>query len=90
VNLPPGCSGITCADGTRYSGKKGGFVEVEDRHAKAIKQQFGVAGKMLSATGAVSMGTKKGRWCKNCVPPRLWNVWNETCPRCGQETDPAN
>lgn len=90
VNLPPGCSGITCADGTRYSGKKGGFVEVEDRHATAIKSQIGITGNMLSANGAVSMGTKKGRWCLSCSPPRHWNHWNDECPRCGAETEPPD
>ncbi len=86
VHLPPGCSGITCADGTRYSGKKGGFVEVADRHVKAIRNQQGTAAQILTATGAVNIGTKTGRWCKNCQPARLWQAWSLQCPRCGCKT----
>jgi len=90
VQLPAGCSGITCADGTRYSGTKGGSVEVSDRHAKAIRNQQGTAAKMLTATGAVNLGTKKGRWCINCQPARIWQAWSDVCPRCGYETVPDN
>jgi len=90
VQLPPGCSGIDTADGTRYSGQRGGFVEVSDRHAAAIKRQNGPAAKMLTATGAVNLGTKKGRWCTNCQPARVWQAWSDSCPRCGHETVPDN
>lgn len=82
VKLPPGCSGFDCADGTKYTAnRKGGTVEVSDRHASAInKGQYGETG-FVSAKGALSFGTKEGRWCSNCN--RIWNSWNKSCPRCG-------
>lgn len=88
VQLPPGCSGFDCKDGTKYTAnKKGGMVEVSDRHAKAINQgQYGDTG-FISAKGALSFGTKEGRWCKPCL--RLWNSWSKECPKCGVATVPA-
>lgn len=85
VQLPPGCSGFDCADGTKYkANRKGGTVEVSDRHAKAINSgQYGDTG-FVSAKGALSMGTKDGRWCQNCN--RIWNAWNKVCSKCGQAT----
>jgi predicted amidophosphoribosyltransferase len=59
-------------------------VEVSDRHAEAInKGQFCQNG-LVSATGAVSFGTKRGQRCDSCG--RTWNAWNATCPKCGTET----
>lgn len=85
VNLPPGCSGFDCKDGTRYYTKKGGSVEVSDDHAQAINTgQFGEKG-FITATNALSFGTKKGRSCSGCH--RVWNVWNHTCPKCGRPTE---
>lgn len=85
VNLPPGCSGFNCKDGTRYKANKpGGTVEVSDRHADAINTgQFGEKG-FISAKGALTFGTKKGRWCVACK--RVWNAWSHECPRCGEAT----
>jgi hypothetical protein len=85
VQLPPGCSGFDCKDGTKYTATKpGGSVTVSDRHARAINQgQYGDTG-FVSATGAQSFGTKKGMKCPDCN--RLWNVWNKTCPKCGTTT----
>lgn len=87
VNLPPGCSGFNCKDGTRYKADRaGGAVTVSDRHAKAINEgQFGQKG-FINATGALSFGTKKGMRCEPCG--RVWNAWNDQCPRCGTETVP--
>lgn len=84
VNLPPGCSGFNCADGTRYSGKPGGTVEVADRHAKAINTGAYGQQDFIAAKGALSFGTKNGRWCQTCN--RLWNAWNHVCSKCGNET----
>lgn len=84
VQLPPGCSGITCQDGTRYSGRKGGSVVVEDRHAAAIPHSK--LGTMLSAKFAVAAGTSKARVCPMCHDNRRWNSWNKTCPKCGATT----
>lgn len=84
VQLPPGCYGFDCKDGTKYTGKPGGTVEVSDRHAKAINRgQYG-AQDFISAKGQVSFGTKKGQECPSCG--RLWNAWNKTCPKCGVDT----
>lgn len=85
VQLPPGCKGFDCADGTKYTAKKaGGSVEVSERHAAAINGgQYGQT-NFISAKGALSFGTKNGRWCRTCN--RLWNAWNHTCSKCGSET----
>jgi len=85
VQLPPGCSGFDCKDGTKYTANKpGGSITVDERHANAINSgQFGDTG-LVSAKGALSFGTKKGRLCETCN--RLWNVWNHTCNKCGAET----
>lgn len=89
VQLPPGCSGFDCKDGTKYTAnKKGGMVEVSDRHAAAInKGQYGETG-FISAKGSLSFGTRQGRWCGDCK--RLWNVWNSACPRCGADCELVN
>lgn len=85
VQLPPGCSGFDCKDGTKYTANApGGFVKVDDRHARAINQgQYGEK-DFISAKGQSSFGTKNGQHCRPCG--RLWNAWNKTCPRCGAAT----
>lgn len=88
VNLPPGCTGFDAKDGTKYTANRpGGAVEVSERHAKAIETgQFGGDGNMLTASGAVFVGTQKGRQCTHCANRQVWNVWNLECPRCGEPT----
>jgi hypothetical protein len=85
VQLPPGCSGFDCKDGTKYTAPRpGGSITVDDRHAKAINEgQFGEKG-LVTATGQVSFGTKRGQRCERCA--RLWNAWNTECPKCGTPT----
>lgn len=85
VQLPPGCKGFDCKDGTRYTAARaGGFVKVSERHARAINQgQYGEK-DFISAKGQQSFGTKRGQLCEPCG--RLWNAWNKTCPKCGGET----
>ena len=85
VQLPPGCSGFDCKDGTKYTANKpGGKVEVEDRHASAINSgQYGDTG-FISAKGSLSFGTREGKQCPQCS--RVWNVWNSVCPKCDVET----
>lgn len=85
VNLPPGCEGFNMQDGTRYAGKPGQRVTVEDRHAKAITKQIGGDGGLAHAGFRGFLGTKKGRWCAACC--RMWNAWNRECPKCGGETE---
>jgi hypothetical protein len=85
VNLPPGCSGFDCKDGTKYYAKKGGTVEVSEDHAHAINTgQFGERG-FITATNSLTFGTKKGKYCSPCH--RVWNAWSVECPRCGGQTD---
>jgi hypothetical protein len=88
VTLPPGCDGINCADGSRYSASRaGGSVILEDHHAAAIPKSR--LQDMLSSSFAVTgAGTKKGRYCP-CSPLRIWNSWSRECPKCGQETSDA-
>jgi len=85
VQLPPGCTGFDCKDGTKYTASRpGGSVSVEDRHARAINNgQYGQQ-DFISAKGAVSFGTKRGKVCDPCR--RVWNAWNDECPRCGGAT----
>ena len=76
-------------DGTRYSGRAGGHITVSDDHARHIERTNGGDGGLVQASGRVfTRGTKAGRWCKACSPARLWNAWNDFCPRCGSATEP--
>lgn len=84
VNLPPGCGGFTCADGTRYDARPGTSVVVSDRHADALDRSQYAEKDLLTAKQPLSFGTKRGRWCQACR--RVWNAWNDVCPRCGAET----
>lgn len=86
VNLPPGCTGLDCKDGTRYTADKpGGAVEISDRHATAVKTgQFSGDGHLLGNVGQLSFGTKKSRRCEPCG--RIWNAWSTECPKCGEPT----
>lgn len=90
IQLPPGCSGVTVDDGTRYNARKaGGVVEVSDRHGREIEknnQYNGNIAGILSPNPGLMFGTKKGRWCLECK--RLWNAWSHTCPKCGRGTSP--
>lgn len=85
VELPPGCKGLDCLDGTRYTAAQpGGRIQVEDRHAEAINTgQYGEHG-LMSAKGLMFLGTKKGRECAPCK--RVWQAWSLLCPKCGGET----
>src|SRR5579875_21758 len=86
VNLPPGCGGFTCADGTRYDTRPGTALTLEDRHARDLaKSQYAQAGFITAES--FTLGTKKGRWCRPCR--RLWQAWSQVCPKCGQPTAPA-
>jgi hypothetical protein len=85
VNLPPGCSGFDCKDGTKYKADKpGGSVVISDRHADAVNKSQFKEQDFISAQSLQSFGTKVGRYCQKCR--RLWNAWNDTCPRCGEAT----
>jgi hypothetical protein len=90
VNLPPGCRSLRLEDGTRYvAAREGGSVTVSDSHAAAIDRMDGngTAGLVTGKYRVFGAG-KNGRWCFSCVPARLWNAWNDVCPRCGEPTQP--
>jgi hypothetical protein len=87
VNLPPGCSGLQMTDGTNYTGKPGGRVNVADEHAPFVRRQVGGdAGLVGHGSFRTFLGTKAGRWCVPCR--RLWQSWSAQCPRCGEDTLP--
>jgi hypothetical protein len=86
VTVPPGCTGLDMADGTRYNADRHGRVQVADRHARAIRRGwYGDSGVMV-VDEQHHLGTRTGRWCTTCAPARLWNTWNLQCPRCGHDT----
>lgn len=85
VNLPPGCSGFDCKDGTKYTANRpGGSVVVSDRHASSLNKSQYAEQDFISGKGSQSFGTKIGMECPKCH--RLWNVWNTRCPKCDVET----
>lgn len=84
VELPPGCTGLDMADGTRYSGKPGTSVEVDDRHARAVNASQHRSAGVLSATRYARIGTRTGRRCPACHFAA--QAWTQTCPRCGTDT----
>lgn len=97
VQLPPGGRSLSFerpnSDGvTRYTAaREGGFVNVSEDHARAIDRigGNGTAGLLSGNPGVfVTSGRKNGRWCKTCLPARLWHPWTTECPRCGSPTDP--
>lgn len=89
VQLPPGCKGFDCKDGTKYTAARaGGHVMVDDRHADAIqKSQFGGDAHLVGNVGRTTFGTKKGMRCTDRCR-RIWNAWNDVCPKCGTPTEP--
>lgn len=87
VNLPPGCGGFTCADGTRYNAKPGTSVVLEDQHAKALSQSQHQSIGLVKAGESFALGTKRGRYCEVCA--RMWQAWSVQCPKCGRETAEA-
>lgn len=86
VELPPGCYGLECADGTKYDGKPGTHVEVEDRHAKAIDKSQHAGIGLLRSTRSYRLRTKAGRHCPGCGFSA--QGWSLACPRCGADTEP--
>jgi hypothetical protein len=91
VQLPPGNSGLQMEDGTHYkAGRPGGYVNVSDDHARAIDRMSGngTAGLITAGFRVFGSSPRAGRWCTSCQPARLWNAWNDSCPRCGAATEP--
>lgn len=85
VNLPPGCSGFDCKDGTKYTADRpGGSVTMSDRHASALNRSQYAETDFISGKGSQSFGTKKSMICDRCN--RVWNSWTIVCNKCGVET----
>lgn len=80
--------GFKADDGTRYVAKPGTFVNVDDKHMPALKnQQYACAG--LVDAGAEKFFVKagpEGRWCPGCPSNTIHHSWTRTCPHCGSET----
>ncbi len=87
MQLPEGCFGLDMADGTRYSGRPGDVVTVADEHASAINKSWYRQAGVMRGEMTYAIGTRRARVCTTCRPTRKWNLWNTTCPRCGQPTD---
>lgn len=81
VQLPPGCSGLQFTDGTNYTGKPGGHVNVAEEHAPFVRRQVGGdAGLVGHGSFRTFAATKAGRYCPACH--FLANSWSAECPRC--------
>jgi len=86
ISLPPGCYGAKLPT-REVNDKPGGHITVTDQEARWIANSSNGQLGILSATQALSFGTKKSRLCPSCA--RLWNAWSAECPRCGAETQEA-
>lgn len=84
VQLPAGCGGFRCADGSVYSAKPGTSVVLEDHHARSLSKSQHQSIGLVTANEGFSFGTKKSRYCGPCR--REWNAWSDLCPKCGLET----
>lgn len=85
VQLPPGCYGIEGANGKKYSAKPGGTLDVPQHVADRISKSTAGASGVLRGGELLSLGTKRGRLCRDCR--RMWQAWSTTCPRCGEPTE---
>lgn len=87
VTLPPGCTGLDMADGTRYTPPRGReHVQIDDAHAHDLRNSQHAANGVVVAGAQFAFGTRTGRTCGPCN--RVWNSWSTTCPRCGDITQP--
>lgn len=85
VALPAGCYGLDMPDGTKYSGKPGSTVTVEDHHAKQVQRSSNAHWGIISGRGVYTgIGTKRGRRCDDCG--FLAQAWSTACPRCAGHT----
>jgi hypothetical protein len=89
VQLPPGCRSLRMQDGTRYTGREGGHVNVADEHAPHVRREIGGdAGLVGHGSFRSFMGTKAGKWCISCR--FLAQGWASCCPRCGGPVVPES
>lgn len=86
VTLPPGCTGLDGADGSKTpSVRPGSTIEVSSRNAKFLKNSWYGQNGVITSTG-FTLGTKGTRRCEPCR--RNWQSWSISCPRCGRDTIP--
>lgn len=85
VTLPEGCTGLDFDNGSSVSGPQGSAVEVTDAQAREIDGSWYKRSNVMNSSQRLSIGTKGGKYCTPCR--RLWNAWNETCPKCGEPTE---
>lgn len=90
VSLPTtgkktGAFGLEFPDGYKTPRvRPGGSVEVDDYHARQIRGSSNARLGLISSGQALSIGTRKGRWCDACR--RIWQAWSARCPKCDGET----
>jgi len=85
VQLPPGCYGVEGVNGQKYSARPGGTLDVPQHVADRISKSTAGATGVLRGGELLSLGTKRGRLCRDCR--RMWQAWSTTCPRCGEPTE---
>ena len=83
--MAPGCTGVTMEDGTRYTCKPGGSIEVErPDHVAAIRRSRNYTlGHM--GRGGVRVGFAGSPLPDNLCPACGHNMWpwSRVCGRCG-------
>jgi hypothetical protein len=84
--MPPGCTGLDMADGSRLNADRNGLVNVDDRHATVLNKSWYARTGVMTAREPHVFGTKGTARCTNCTPSRAWNAWTTQCPRCGAPT----
>lgn len=87
TKVPPGCVGFRTRDGRTIDKNADGSVTLEGRDEQLFKKSVHKGVGLVSTEETWTLGTKKGRYCKPCI--RLWNVWNDVCPKCGKPTEDA-
>jgi hypothetical protein len=89
VQVPPGMKGFRDRrTGRVIDANRQGFITLDDDDARRLKNSHHNGAGLIETTERIAIGTKKGRWCRNCN--RLWNAWNTQCSRCGEETVPES
>lgn len=88
VEMPPGCYGLEMPDGTKYDGRPGRAVHVDNpAHLAQIGKSFaGQHGVVGSTSVMVAVGTRVGRRCQGAGCGFLGQAWSMSCPRCGSNT----
>lgn len=85
VQLPPGCYGLSGANGEKKTARAGTSVVVSDETAARIRRGDNAKLGIIRADQPLSFGTKRGRRCTSCR--FLGHAWSVTCPRCGSPTE---